>query len=126
VIKNLAGSLRSEGFFLNFEPTQHNFITRFIRNRIYRSNDIFDEDTEQGFDYPALSRYFRDAGFEKVDEVYPGLSAYVLYYNPDAFPFLNVGGAWLVKLLFALDRLFWGNMIGRKFSFATITLWKKA
>lgn len=125
VIKNLTRSLRSGGYFLNFEPTQHNWLTRLVRNRIYKSNSIFDEDTEQGFDYSDLDRYFREAGYTKVDEVYPGLSAYILYYNPDAFPLLNVGGALAVRFLFALDRLVWGNLIGRKLSFATLSLWKK-
>ncbi|MBB5445178.1 MULTISPECIES: class I SAM-dependent methyltransferase [unclassified Paraburkholderia] len=126
VIKNLAQSLRSGGYFINFEPTQNNWLTRFVRNRIYKSNDIFDEDTEQGFDYSDLDRYFREAGYTKVDQVYPGLSAYVLYYNPDAFPLLNIGGKAAVRFLFALDRLFWGNLIGRKLSFATMSLWKKS
>jgi SAM-dependent methyltransferase len=125
VIKNLGGALRSGGYFVSFEPTQNNPITRYVRNRIYQSNDIFDEGTEQGFDFPDLERYFRDAGFTKVDEVYPGLLAYILYYNPDAFPFLNIGGTFAVRLLFTLDRLFWGNMIGRRLSFATLSLWKK-
>ena len=61
----------------------------------------------------------------KVDEVYPGLLAYILYYNPDAFPALNIGGKFLVKGLFALDRLFWSGWIGRKLTFATMTIWKR-
>lgn len=126
VIKNLALALRRGGYFLSFEPTQNNWLTRFARNRIYKSNGIFDAETEQGFDYANLDRYFREAGYEKVDEVYPGLLAYVLYYNPDAFPWLNVGGTSLVKLSFYLDRFLWANALGRKLSFATLTLWKKS
>jgi SAM-dependent methyltransferase len=125
VIENLATSVKSGGYFLNFEPTHNNLIARSIRKQIYEKNDLFDNDTEQGFEFVDLTKHFEAAGFEKVDEVYPGLLAYVLYYNPDAFPQLNVGGNRIVKSLFWLDRLIWSNWIGRKFSFATITLWRK-
>ena len=89
------------------------------------ANDLFDADTEQGFEYRDLERHFVEAGYRKVDEVFPGLLAYVLYYNPDAFPALNVGGTGLVRATFGLDRLFWTNAIGRKLSFATIGLWQR-
>lgn len=125
VVHNLRESLRPGGYFLNFEPTHNNWLTRKVRQRIYKSNPLFDDDTEQGFEYEDLDRHFKSAGFTKVDEVYPGLLAYVLYYNPDAFPALNVGGTFLVRALFALDRLMWSNWLGRKLSFATMTLWRK-
>ncbi|OAI09642.1 hypothetical protein A1359_18680 [Methylomonas lenta] len=125
ILKNLGNSLLPGGYFLSFEPTHDNWLARRIRQRVYKSNDLFDDDTEQGFEYPDLDRYFKNAGYEKVDEVYPGLIAYILYYNPDAFPMLNVGGKYIVKSLFAIDRLFWGNWIGRKLSFATLSLWRR-
>ena len=125
VLNNLGKSLRPGGYFLSFEPTHDNWLTRRIRQRIYKSNDLFDDDTEQGFEYCDLDHYFKSAGYEKVDEVYPGLLAYVLYYNPDAFPALNVGGKFVVKSLFAIDRIFWGNWLGRKLSFATMSLWRR-
>jgi len=123
VLNKLGKSLRPGGYFLSFEPTHNNWLARRVRQRVYNSNDLFDADTEQGFEHRDLDRYFKSAGYEKVDEVYPGLLAYVLYYNPDAFPFLNIGGKFLVKSLFAVDRLFWDNWIGRKLSFATLSLW---
>lgn len=125
VLNTLGKSLREGGYFLSFEPTHNNWLARRLRQRIYRSNDLFDADTEQGFNYPDLDFYFKNAGYKKVDQVYPGLLAYVLYYNPDAFPALNVGSEMLVKSLFAIDRLFWDNWIGRKLSFATMSLWKR-
>ncbi|MCD2450819.1 class I SAM-dependent methyltransferase [Methylicorpusculum oleiharenae] len=125
ILKNLRNSLLPGGYFLSFEPTHDNWLARRIRQRVYKSNDLFDDDTEQGFEYRDLDRYFKNAGYEKVDEVYPGLIAYIFYYNPDAFPMLNVGGKYIVKSLFAIDRLFWGNWIGRKLSFATMSLWRR-
>ena len=107
------------------EPTHNNWFTRRIRQRIYKANDLFDADTEQGFEYTDLGLFFKNAGYVKVDEVYPGLLAYILYYNPDAFPGLNVGGKFLVKGLFAIDRLFWSGWIGRKLTFATMSIWKR-
>lgn len=124
VVANLTKALKPGGYFLNFEPTHNNWLARRARQKIYKTNSLFDNDTEQGFEREDLLAHFEKAGYEKVDEVAPGLAAYVLYYNPDAFPALNIGGPALVKTLFWLDRLFWTNWIGRKLSFATITLWR--
>ena len=126
VLVNLRKCLYRGGYFLSFEPTHANWLTRWTRRRVYNANRLFDADTEQGFEYRDLQHHFENAGFEKVDEVYPGLLAYVLYYNPDAFPMLNIGGKFLIKSLFAFDRLFWANGIGRKLSFATISLWRRS
>lgn len=125
VVSRLGQSLQSGGYFLNFEPTQNCWLTRKIRQNVYQENEIFDEGTEQGFDLPDLDAQFERAGFEKVDQVFPGLLAYVLFYNPDAFPKLNVGGRWLVITLFWFERIIWRTWIAKKLSFATITLWKK-
>jgi SAM-dependent methyltransferase len=124
VVANLTRALKPGGYFLSFEPTHNNWLARRARQQIYKNNSLFDNDTEQGFERIDLLSHFEKAGYEKVDEVSPGLAAYVLYYNPDAFPALNIGGPALVKALFCLDRLFWTNWIGRKMSFATITLWR--
>jgi len=126
VITNLARALRPGGLFVSLEPTHNNFVARAARRRIYKTNDLFDEDTEQGYEYRDLQRFFENAGFRLEDQVYPGLAAYVLYYNPDAFPALNVGGTSLVRGMFACDRLAWSNVLGRKLSFATLSLWRKA
>lgn len=125
VLDNLSKSLGPQGYFLSFEPTHDNWLTRYVRKRIYKENALFDQDTEQGFEYRHLETCFKRAGFAKVDEVYPGLLAYIFYYNPDAFPSLNVGNKVLVKFLFFVDRLLWANRVGRKLSFATIGLWRK-
>jgi SAM-dependent methyltransferase len=125
VVARLAAGLRRGGYFLSFEPTHDNWVARRVRQRIYQSNAIFDADTEQGFEYRELKAHFEACGFELVDEVFPGLLAYVLYYNPDAFPLLNIGGTSVVKWSFAIDRVFWANAVGRKLSFATIGLWRR-
>lgn len=96
-----------------------------MRQRIYEKNALFDNETEQGFDLPALDAMFTQQQMMRVDQVYPGLLAYVLYYNPDAFPLLNRGGPRAVRSAFAIDRLFWRGWLGRTLSFATITLWRK-
>jgi SAM-dependent methyltransferase len=125
VLRNLREALKPGGLFLSLEPTHDNPIARRARQKIYASNDLFDEDSEQGFEYRDLQEHFAHAGYRRIDEVYPGLLAYVLYYNPDAFPALNVGGQGLVRSAFALDRMFWDNAVGRKLSFATISLWER-
>lgn len=125
VIDRLSLVLSQGGHFLSFEPTQNSWLTRKIRERIYAANSIFDEQTEQGFEFTKLDAMFESAGLEKIDQIYPGLLSYILYYNPDAFPKLNLGGEKCVKAAFCLDRLIWKTWFARKFSFATMTLWRK-
>lgn len=125
VVLRLASALPRGGYFLNFEPTQNCWATRVVRNRIYKRNALFDEQTEQGFDLENLNCIFSNAGFEKVRQVYPGLLAYILYYNPDAFPAFNLGGASFVRSAFCIDKLLWRTWLAKKLSFATITLWRK-
>lgn len=125
VVDRLCKAIKPGGHFINLEPTHGNPLFKAIRDRIYDNNSLFDEETERAFDVHELFDFFESAGMEPKDITYPGLSAYVLYYNPDAFPLLNRGGKGLVKFLFALDRLFMRNKVGRFFSFATLSLWQK-
>lgn len=125
VVNNLSGLLKDGGCFLNFEPTHDNWFYKRIRESIYKNNKLFDEDTERGFDLKEYNGLFKNANLSIVDQVYPGLLSYILFYNPDAFPLLNRGNLFLVKILFAIDKIFWRSFIGKKLSFATITLWKK-
>ena len=92
VVKRLSLSIKTGGYFISLEPTNGNCIFSWVRNRIYENNSLFDEQTERAFDVSELESIFIDAGLNSVDTVYPGLLAYILYYNPDAFPFLNIGG----------------------------------
>ena len=125
VVARLSLALRQGGYFLSFEPTHNCWLNRQVRRHIYAKNNLFDNETERGFEFKELERIFEEQGYAKVDEVYAGLLAYILYYNPDAFPALNRGSSWAVRFAFALDRIFWRNAVGRKLSFATITLWQR-
>lgn len=125
VVKSMASGLKSGGLFINYEPTHGNPITRWARERIYDKNSLFDEETERGFSVGELKAFFEDAILVPERILYPGLLSYVLYYNPDAFPFLNLGGEALVKAAFRFDALFMENSVGRALSFATLSVWKK-
>ncbi len=125
IVANLAPALRSGGIFVNFEPTHGNPVFKKVRDQIYRSNSLFDEQTEQAFPVSGLLQLFENAGLKLRKILYPGLLSYVLYYNPDAFPFLNVGGRGLVDATYAIDKLFYRNAIGRALSFATLSVWTK-
>ena len=126
VLDRLSMALAPGGYFINFEPTHNNVVFRYVRGRIYKKNSLFDSDTERGFDLRDYNHAFTSRSFEQVDQIYPGLLSYVLYYNPDAFPMLNIGGERLVRALFAVDQLFFRNWIGRSLSFATLSLWRKS
>lgn len=122
VLGRLSRALKPGGLMIGFEPTQNNAVTRAIRERVYRSNSLFDAQTERGFELRELNALYDAAGLRIVDQAYPGLLAYVLYYNPDAFPALNRGGVGLVRWLYALERRLYRSAPARWASFATLTL----
>ena len=126
VLGCLFEALYDGGYFISFEATQNNRFFKRLRNWIYKKNIAFEEDTEQAFDYPELQRHFLENGFTLVEQFHAGLLSYILYYNPEAFPWLNIGGKSLMKFLFKVDRLFMQSSLGAKFSFATLSLWKKS
>jgi SAM-dependent methyltransferase len=125
VIAHLVQAVRPGGWFINFEPTHGNRLAQVVREGIYKRNRLFDEETERAFPVQEYLDLLAGAGLRPVDVMYPGLLSYILYYNPDAFPWLNVGGGSLVRLLFRLDRPLMRRWLGRKLSFATLGLWRK-
>ena len=125
VVRRLASAIRPGGYFISLEPTHGNRLFRLIRERIYRRNRFFDEETEQAFTLQGLMGIFEGNGFRLLDRMFPGLLSYVLYYNPDAFPRLNLGGPNMVKAMFAMDRPFMRARMGGFLSFATLTLWQR-
>lgn len=125
VMARLAGAVRPGGHFLSFEPTHGNPLSQRVREAIYRRNTLFDADTERGFSTRELFAMIGAAGLQRVDAIYPGLLAYILYYNPDAFPKLNVGNTAAVRRLFALERPFLRSPLARTLSFATLSFWRK-
>ena len=125
IVAKCARALTPGGLFISLEPTYGNSITRNVRERIYRTNPLFDADTERSFAVDELLNMFRSAHLRPYKISYPGLLSYVLYFNPDAFPSLNIGGTTCVKALFSVDRLFYRTPIGRFFSFATLSIWEK-
>jgi len=125
IVKNLAPGLRTGGLFVSYEPTHGNPLFRMVREGIYQNNSLFDEQTERAFPVSGLVHMFTEAGLRSELICYPGLLSYIMYYNPDAFPALNVGGKSLVSLLYAFDKLFYKNPVGRALSFATLSVWSK-
>ena len=125
VLGTLYDSLNKDGYFIYFEPTHNNFLFKKIRERIYKKNSFFDNETEQAFELSKINNLFKKHNFELLDQIYPGLLSYTLFYNPDAFPLLNIGKKWMVKLIFNIDKIFFRNIIGKKLSFATMALYQK-
>ncbi|WP_299549483.1 methyltransferase domain-containing protein [Seonamhaeicola sp.] len=123
-VKLLKKNLNEGGDFVVLEPTHNNYVFRKIRERIYRKNTLFDEQTERAFTLKDLNDLYFKNDYVLIDQMYPGLLSYTLFYNPDAFPFLNLGGKKLVKFFFKLDSLFFRNFVGRKLSFATLSLFR--
>jgi SAM-dependent methyltransferase len=124
-IETIRTCLNPGGYFINFEPTHSNFFIKGIRDYIYNKNRIFDAETERDFDLDEYNNAITGRGFALKDQIHAGLLAYVLYYNPDAFPFLNVGSKTLVDSCFSLDKIFFRNFFGKTFSFATLSLFQR-
>lgn len=125
VVASMAQLIKPAGYFINLEPTHGNPLFKYVRDRIYRSNSLFDEATERAFAVSELQSMFEQADLNKVHISYPGLMAYILYYNPDAFPALNQGSARWVQRLFSLERPLYKTTLARWFSFATLSIWQK-
>lgn len=125
VVASLAAALAPGGHFVNLEPTSGNWLFRAVRAQIYTRNSLFDEETERAFGVEELHDMFHRAGLEPCVAMYPGLLAYVMYYNPDAFPALNRGSEKLVETLFNLEKRWYTTKIAKLLSFATLSIWRK-
>lgn len=125
VVATLGKALRPGGYFLSWEPTHGNRLFKAVREAIYRRNAIFEPTTERAFATGELFSMFEQAGFRRIDVLYAGLLGYVLYYNPDAFPRLNLGTPRLVRGLWKMERPLMRSWLARKLSFATLTLWQR-
>lgn len=124
ILVQLKKSLKTDGVFLNFEPTYNNFIMEKISKSIYRRNDLFDEVTERRLGLEELNKAYKSAGFSIEYQIYFGLLGYVLWCNPDAFPKLNIGKKSLVKKLFSIEKKLYGSWLAKKISFTTISICK--
>lgn len=124
VLKKVASWLVPGGYFVNLEPVHNNLLTKTIRNRIYSSNDLFDEQTEQGFSSAQLNQIGARAGLQLQTSYFPGLLSYVLWYNPDCFPMLNKGPFLLTKIMTDFESRFWSGTMARYFTFAQLAIWK--
>lgn len=125
VVNALGKALRPGGYFLSWEPTHGNRLFKAVRETIYKRNAIFEPSTERAFEVSELFSMFEQAGFRRIDVLYPGLLGYVLYYNPDAFPGLNLGSPRMVSRLWKMERPFMRSWLARKLSFATLSLWQR-
>ncbi|MDL2279654.1 hypothetical protein LJC15_03195, partial [Desulfovibrio sp. OttesenSCG-928-G11] len=125
VMSNIAKSLKDTGLFICFEPTHNNFLTASIRSIVYYLNSFFDHKTERGFSSKELDGIAKKQGLTPVAQLYPGLLAYILWYNPDAFPLLNRGSEPLAKKYIRWERTVWASRFAYYLSFATLTCYKK-
>ena len=70
-IENLNRMVDLGAYFISLEPTHNNIIFEKIRNKIYKENVLFDDETEQAFNLLELNRFFisaKEASLElKID-----------------------------------------------------------
>lgn len=125
VLKNISTSLSKNGIFINFEPTHNNPLFSTIRKIIYKKNSFFDAETERGFSTTELNKKVQYYDLRLVHQIYPGLLAYILWYNPDAFPILNKGSLSFAKKLICAESKIWNTRVARFLSFATLSCYCK-
>jgi SAM-dependent methyltransferase len=122
-ISNLVESLNVGGKIIIFEPINNNIIFKLLREVIYQKNKLFDEETEKAFTTRELNSLFQLKGLMPIDQLFPGLLAYVLWYNPDAFPWLNKGSLSIVKMLLVIEKPLWRTILSKYFSFAMLAVY---
>lgn len=126
ICRNISTGLKKDGLFINFEPTNNNPLMTFVRKQIYKKNHLFDEETERAFSLKELNGIYKHAGMTIEKQFFPGLLGYIMYYNPDAFPFLNRGDIRTVDRIFRLEHSLYTTFIGKWFSFCTFSITRKA
>lgn len=124
ILKKIALWLKPEGYFVNLEPVHNNLLWKKIRESVYTKNGLFDEHSEEDFTTRELEMMATQAGLFPVAQTFPGLLSYVLWYNPDAFPWLNHGPLWIAKKLINFESLVWQTGFARYFSFADLSVWR--
>ena len=125
VLRNLRAGLADDGYFVNWEPTHGNRIAKAIRDRTYRKNPVFDYETERDYSVNELNKMYKDAGYDIVQQFYPGLLTYCLYANPDVFPFLAKIPQIVLKIAFKMEKCLYKTRLAKCLSFLTITILKK-
>jgi len=125
VANNVSNALKKNGYLISFEPTHNNLMLRKIREKVYKNNNLFDNTTERGFSTDELNSIMANVGLIPFFQFYPGLLAYILWYNPDAFPFLNIGNKNVARSFIAFERRLWSTLFARYLSFATFSCYKK-
>lgn len=125
VVKRLCKALKPGGYFINLEPTHGNNLFKLIRERIYAKNALFDAESERAFSVEDLKYHFTSQNLIEKKTIYPGLLSYVLFYNPDAFPSLNIGSTKLVSTIWHIEKFIVKTKFARFFSFATLHIWQK-
>lgn len=125
VLSRLYAALAPGGYMLSAEPTYDNPIYAWLGNMIYKHNKKFEHESEQRYALSALNAQYRSAGFTVIDQIYPGLLAYVIAVSAFCFPRFCIGSPAFIEKLVGIESRFYRSWLGRRLSFSTITLLHK-
>lgn len=122
VLERLRQAIVPGGYMISYEPTYDNALYGMLGRSIYKNNAKFDEMSEQRYALRDLNQHFNAAGYKVVDQIYPGLLAYVIAMSAFCFPKLCVGSPEMIQRLFSMETPLYQQWAGKKLSFSTLTL----
>ncbi len=122
VLERLRNALVPGGYMLSAEPTFNNVMYQKIGQTIYKNSAKFDDASEERYDLKKLNAHYQNAGFTILDQMYPGLAAYIIAVSAFCFPKLCIGTAPMVERLAKLESPFYRSWLAKKLSFCTFTL----
>jgi SAM-dependent methyltransferase len=126
VLERLRHSLAPGGYMLSAEPTYDNAAYGMIGKAIYKHSTKFEDESEQRYELEELNAHYCAAGFTIIDQMYPGLAAYIIAVSAFCFPRFCIGSPALIRTLVRLENPLYRRWLGRKLSFCTFTLLKNA
>ena len=126
VLRNLHDALAPRGLFVSLEPTHDNWLWRRVRQKVYRTNRPIRCGHGAGVCICRIEGPLFVGGLSTNRRGVSWSSRLRSLLQPRRIPLpLTSEERALSRQAFAIDRLIWSTWLGRKLSFATLSLWER-
>ena len=122
VLERLRRALVPGGYMLSMEPVYDNPLYGLIGRAIYKYSDKFEDESEQRYALKDLNKHYHAAGFKIMEQMYPGLAAYMIAISAFCFPRVFRESPAIIRRLVAAENFLYRNSVGKKLSFCAATL----